>query len=206
MSIRNELLEDILAETSGGSFDPTTGISVERLLDATATDATQFPVGKGISNALQINFGAASGGALEPYTLGADGSLTINEGGLYRIKVALQFGRSGSSGTSELLFRVLTNGVQAGRSVAAKISNANDEQYVENDNWVNIPAGLVITFEVMRDDAGNNSGGLIAYEPTDEGVGTWNNAPSAALRLERCSRRRLGYGTGGGEAAVEVMD
>jgi hypothetical protein len=97
----------------------------------------------------------------------------------------LQFGRSGSSGTSELLFRVLTNGVQAGRSVAAKISNANDEQYFENDNWVNIPAGLVITFEVMRDDAGNNSGGLIAYEPTDEGVGTWNNAPSAALRLER---------------------
>ncbi len=184
----NRLLEDILDATVGGSFDPTTGISVERLLDATATDATQFPSGSGVANSLQINFGAASGGASSPYTLGADGSLTINESGTYRIKVALQFGRTGSSGTSKLLFRVLTDGVQAGRSVAAKISNANDEQYFENDNWVNIPAGLVITFEVMRDDAGVDSGGLLAYEPTDEGVGTWNNAPSAALRLERWTK------------------
>lgn len=168
-----------------GGFNPTTDMLVERLLDATATDLTQNPTGLGIANAIQINFGAAQGGALEPYTLGADGSLTINEAGTYRIKVALQFGRSGAAGVSELLFRVLTNGVQAGRSVAAKLVNSNDEKYFENDNWVNIPAGLVITFEVMRDVVGNNSGGLIAYTPTNEGVGTWNDAPSAALRLER---------------------
>ena len=93
-------------------------------------------------------------------------------------------GRTGASGTSILLFRVLVNGVQAGRSIVTKLGNADEEQYFENDTWIFLPAGAVLTFEVMRDAAGSNFGGLFGFDPTVDGGNEWNDAPSAAIRVE----------------------
>lgn len=167
-----------------GPFDPATDMDIERLFDAESLN-DQLPTGTGIANATQIEFGVAQGGPTEPFTLSAAGALTINETGLYRLKISLQFGRVGSGSTAELFFRVLINGVQAGRSIGVKVANANTERYTENDTWVTIPAGAVLTYEVMRDTSGVDEGGLYTLIPTDEGVGTWNNVPGAALRLER---------------------
>lgn len=172
-------------DPSSGSFSPATDMQIERLFDALSSATEQNPTGTGITNATQIEFGPAQGGVSEAFSLASDGAMIINESGTYRIKIALQFGRTGAAGTSVLFFRVLVNGAQAGRSVGAKLLNSNTLFYFENDNWVNIPAGTEIKFELMRDTSGNNSGGLVAQDPTDEGAGTWIGAPTAALRLER---------------------
>lgn len=184
MSIRNDLLEEILAATSGGGFNPTTDINIERLFDGLSTVASQEPAGVGVANAIQIEFGPAIGTALDPVSMGADGTVVINQAGTYRIKVALQFGRIGSAGVSLLLFRVRVNGVQAGRSIASRISNANEEQYFENDTWLTVPSGVELKFDLMRDSSGNDSGGLFSVIPSPE-AGVWNDAPTAAIRVER---------------------
>ncbi len=165
-------------------FNPTSGITIERLLDGLSVAASQEPTGTGAANAVQIEFGPALNLPTDPVNILSDGTTTINEAGTYRIKVALQFGRVGAAGVSKVLFRVKVNGVQAGRSIAAFISNANEEQYFENDTWLTVPAGTELKFDLMRDAAGNNSGGLFQVTPTAE-AGAWNNAPTAAIRIER---------------------
>ena len=165
-------------------FNPTSGIRIERLLDGISSASTQEPTGTGQANSIQIEFGPNNLAPSDPVNLVGDGTLNINEGGTYRIKVALQFGRSGASGTSKLFFRVRVNGVQAGRSISAFISNANEEQYFENDTWLTVPPGTELKFDLMRDADGNNSGGLFRIQPTPE-AGQWNDAPTAAIRVER---------------------
>lgn len=183
MSIRNELLEGILSATTGG-FNPTTDINLERLFDGVSDTLTQEPAGTGTANAIQIDFGPAFGTGASPVSLLSDGTVNINQAGTYRAKVSLQFGRTGASGTSLLLFRVRVNGAQAGRTIAAKISNSNDEQYFENDTWLTVPAGAELRFDIMRDSSGNDSGGLFGVLPSAD-VNVWNDAPSAAIRIER---------------------
>jgi hypothetical protein len=114
-----------------------------------------------------------------------NGMLTFNTGGLYRIKVVFQFGRTGASGTSEVLFRFLINGVQLGRTVGVKLGNSDDLRYIDIDNWFNVPQGTTLNTQVMRDNSGNNSGGLFQTIPTNEGAGTWSNVPCAVMRVER---------------------
>lgn len=167
-------------------FSPTADISMERLIDGVSLAVAQNPTGTGIAEAVQVEFGAAIGTGSDPVNLLSDGELQINEAGTYRIKLALQFGRTGSSQTSILLFRVTDDaGNQLGRSVAALIDDADTDRYLENDTWLTVPGPVNLRFEVMRDDAGNDSGGLIATVPTNEGAGTWNDAPTAAIRVER---------------------
>lgn len=173
-----------LGLSSSSDFNPTTDLNIERLFDGESVASIQQPTGTGVANAIQIEFGPAFGSGASPVQMGVDGTITINTAGTYRIKVALQFGRTGSAGVSTLLFRVRVNGVQAGRSIAAKIENANAEQYFENDTWLTVPAATELKFDLMRDDDGNNSGGLFAVEPTVE-AGSWSFAPTAAIRFER---------------------
>ena len=164
-----------------GGFDPTTGMVISRILDGVSSTAPQNPAGLGAVNAVQVNFGGAVNTVSDPVMLNSSGVVTINETGTYRIKVALQFGRSGATGTSVLLFRVRVNGVQAGRSIVTKLGNSNDTQYFENDTWITFPAGTLLAFDVMRDPTGSDFGGLFGFT-TATG---WGDAPSAAIRIER---------------------
>lgn len=184
MSIRNELLENILTATTG-SFNPTTDISIERLIEGVSLASDQQPTGLGIANAINVEFGVAQGTGGDPVQMDVNGMLTFNTGGLYRIKVVFQFGRTGGSQTAEVLFRFLVNGVQLGRSVGVKLGNADDLRYIDIDNWFNVPQGATLNTQVMRDNAGNNSGGLFQTIPTNEGAGTWSNVPCAVMRVER---------------------
>lgn len=165
-------------------FNPTTGIAIERLLNATSLAVNQFPTGLGPSNAIQIEFGVAQFGPTDPVQIDVNGSITFNEGGLYRVKIAAQIGRSGAAGVSEVLLRALINGVQAGRTVAAKLENANSLTPYTDEAWLNIPAGVVVTYEMMRDESGNDSGGLVGVDVTVE-PGSWNQDVCAELRIER---------------------
>jgi len=166
-------------------FNPTTDIIIERLIDGVSLASSQEPSTTGFADAINVEFGAAQGTGSDPVELDVNGRATFNEAGLYRIKVVFQFGRTGGAGTSEVLFRFLVDGVQLGRTVGVKLGNADDLRYIDIDNWFNVPVGAVLDTQVMRDDAGNDSGGLFKTIPTDEGVGTWNDVPCAVLRIER---------------------
>lgn len=160
-------------------------IAMERVLEGTSLAVSQQPIGDGTANALMVEFGAAQGSGADPVMIDASGLLTLNEAGLYRVSSFFQFGREGSAGVSLLLFRYLINGSQLGRSVAAKITNANDINYTEITNWFNATSGVTLQVQIMRDPSGNNSGGVFQTAPSDEGVGTWNPSPCAVLRIER---------------------
>lgn len=166
----------------GQEITPASGIAIERLVDGLSAAANQDPTGTGDGNAIQIEFGPAQNTGADPVSLEADGSLNINEAGTYRIKVAFQFGRTGGAGTSELLFRVREKGgAQLGRSISIFLDNANANEYFENDEWLTFNSPISLTYEVMRDAAGNNSGGLASFTPS----GAWNPSASAALRVYR---------------------
>lgn len=173
----------ILTSTGGASgwadpVDQVASMTIERLLDASSTASTQLP--SGLDTPLQIEFGAAQSN--DYVSLSAGGALTINTTGLYRLKVNAEIGRTGGSGTSHIFLRALLNGAQAGRSVAYLVSNASDNKSFTDEAWLDLPAGAVITYEIMRDSAGNDSGGLYAASATTL---AWNDAPTAALRVER---------------------
>jgi hypothetical protein len=170
--------------TDPEQFNPTTSINVERLIDGESVAASQQPSTTGAANAIQIEFGPSINTGSDPIQLGSNGDLTVNTTGTYRIKIALQFGRTGASGTSILIFRVTAGGTQLGRSVSSKHSNADALSYFENDTWVTLDAGTVLKFELMRDAAGSDFGGLFPIVPSAE-AGVWNDAPCAALRVER---------------------
>lgn len=159
-------------------------IVIERIIDNISEAESQEPAGTGVANAIQVEFGVAANTPSDPVNILSDGTLTINETGTYRIKVALQFGRTGASGTSLILFKVDVNDVQAGRSIAARINNPNVLSYFENDTWITLPAGVTLKFFVMRDAQGDDSGGLFKITPTAE-AGSWNDASCAAIRVER---------------------
>ncbi len=217
MSIRNQLLQDILSAIGGGGsviwgsitgtianqtdlaevaktndyddlinkFDPETDIVIERVLEAISLATSQDPTGLGIANAINVEFGAAQFTGSDPVMIDVNGRITFNVAGLYRVKSVFQFGRTGASGTSEVLFRLLVGGVQLGRSVGVKLGNSDDLRYIDIDNWFNVPAGTTMDTQIMRDLSGNNSGGIVQTTPTDEGGGTWEVVPCTIIRVER---------------------
>ena len=167
------------------SFNPSDGMVIERLLEATSLATSQNPTGTGVANAKIIEFGAAQGTNLDDVQIDANGKITFNVAGLMRIKSKFHKGRTGSSGTSLLFLRYLINGTGIGDPISTKLSNADSLDYVEINNWFNVPAGATLEVEVMRDSSGNNSGGLVAISPTNEGTGTWGTAHCASIRVER---------------------
>ncbi len=184
-----ELFTDVSANTAAiaaiPTFNATTDIVIDRVLEAVSLSTSQDPTGLGIANAIQVEFGAAQFTVAEPVMIDVDGLVTFNAAGMYRVKSIFQFGRTGASGTSELLFRLLVDGVQLGRSVGVKLGNSDDLSYIDIDNWFNVPANTTLTTEIMRDNSGNDSGGIFKTTPTNEGAGTWSDVPCTVLRIER---------------------
>lgn len=158
-------------------------VSVERLLDAISLATDQQP--SATNSPIQLEFGAAQFSASDPVSIDALGALTINTAGTYRIKISLAYGRTGGSGTSELYFRALVNGTQAGQSIHAKVGSADVYLPYSDEAWLTLPAATVITYEMIRDSSGSNSGGLFTSNPVTSG---WNDNPCAALRVERLTR------------------
>jgi hypothetical protein len=157
-------------------------IKIERLLDGLSLAASQQP--SGVDLPLQVEFGAAQGTVADPVMLSSEGELTFNQAGTYRIKISVATGRTGGAGVSEIYVRALVNGVQAGQSIHAKVGSSDLFIPYTDEAWLNLPAGVVITYEIVRDSAGNNSGGLFSGSPT---LVDWNDNPCAAIRVERWS-------------------
>lgn len=130
---------------------------------------------------LQIEFGAAQGSGSNPVQLSVAGAITINEDRQYKFRLTLQYGRVAAGGVSLLFVRALINGTQSGNSLETRLDNTN----VNNPTQVSFSRDLVatdvVTFEIVRDSTGNDSGGLFTGSPTL----SWNDAPSASIVISR---------------------
>lgn len=135
-----------------------------------------------LGTALQLTHGAAQKTVSDPVMLSAAGVVTFNQTGFYDIRVKLQFGRTGATGTSELMSRIMLNGTQLGVSASAKIDSPN--LVIPTDSRVvlgQVAAGSVLTVEIIRDSSGANAGGVYAKTSAHG----WNVSPSTLIVVSR---------------------
>ncbi len=166
-------LRDVEPTTAGGAVS----IVIEDALSASSV-LDQQPTALGV--ALQVEFGAAQS---TPYfDLDALGNITCLVADEYSLRVKLTVGRrGGAAGVSQIYTRALVNGVALGNSSHTIIDNPDIEIPFDFEANGSLLAGDILTFEIIRDTDGNNSGGLFAGVPD---VG-WNPSPSARLLLTR---------------------
>jgi hypothetical protein len=156
------------------------GNELEVVLAGSSLAASQEPL---VTNSpITVEFGAASGGINDPVQIDSLGNITFNEAGNYILRIAVHFGRSGSSGTSELRLRSVINGSQIGETVGESITSSSEVKYISVSLQSSQEIGDVLHFELMRDSSGNNSGGLfqLSVNPLD-----WSAAPSARILIQR---------------------
>jgi hypothetical protein len=170
-------------EGGGGSTTPAV-LSGREVLRGTS-EIDQNPVA--VDTPINVTFGAAQGGPSDSVSLTAGGVLQFNEEGLYWIRVSVQYGREGSSGTSWLYFRTLSsldgiNFFQTGRTALVKLENANADITAQNVIMSEPISGLYAKVELMRGSEGNNSGGLLVETPAE---GSWGIAPSAEISIRK---------------------
>ena len=134
----------------------------------------------GLDSALQVKFGAAQKTATDPVMLDALGNITFNQGGIYLFNGYANFERQGSSGgVTVTLFRALLNGVQSGPTKGVELSGTGIMFPYELTLPIQVSAGDVLTWEILRDSSGVDAGGL--YTHTNSGP--WSNVPSADVNI-----------------------
>lgn len=165
-----------LADSAVNAIDGAYEIEVLRAYST----VTQTPTA--LDTPLQVTFGAAQNASTDPVMINAAGLVTFNEAGNYAVRIKLQAGRTGASGTSILLARLLKNGAQYGVPAAAKLITAEDIFPMESRVVFNVAAGDTIAAQIARDSGGTNYGGVFAVTPMTL---AWGAAPSALIVVSR---------------------
>lgn len=178
-AITPEKLREVTTQLADSMLYAATGVKEVEVLRAPSTVA-QAPTA--VDTALQLSFGAAPGAASNPVMINAVGLVTFNTAGNYAVRIKLQAGRTGASGTSILLSRILVNGSQYGSPAATKLVSADVTIPIESRVVINAAAGQTMAVQIMRDSAGTNFGGVYPQTAT---VAAWGIAPSALLVISR---------------------
>ena len=187
-SIQNPTLEDKLIGTDIENENLTKNFTISSVLGLkqigltnvlAAVDTTnQLP--SGLDSPLQVKFGVAQKTATDPVMLDVLGNITFNQGGIYLFNGYANFERQGSSGgVTVTLFRALLNGVQTGPTKCVELSNTGIMFPYELTLPIQVSAGDVLTWEIMRDSSGVNRGGLYIHTNS----GPWSNVPSADVNI-----------------------
>lgn len=172
-------LREVTTQIADSMLYASAGVREVEVLRAAST-AIQAPTA--VNTPLQLTFGAAQGTVSNPVMISAGGLVTFNVAGTYAVRVKLQNGRTGASGTSVLLSRILINGVQAGSPQAVKITSAEETNPTESRVVVAVTAGQTFAVEIMRDSSGTNFGGVY---PLAAAVTAWGTTPSTLLVISR---------------------
>lgn len=178
-AITPEKLREVATQLADSMLYAAAGVKEVEVLRTSSTVA-QAPTA--VDTALQLTFGAAQGAASNPVMINAAGLVTFNAAGSYAVRVKLQAGRTGASGTSILLSRILVNGAQYGSPAATKLVSADVTIPIESRVAINVTAGQTMAVQIMRDSAGANFGGVYPQTAT---VAAWGVAPSALLVISR---------------------
>lgn len=172
-------LREVVTQIADAPIYAAAGVKEVEVLRAAST-AVQAPTA--VDTALQVSFGAAQGSASDPVMINAAGLVTFNAAGNYAVRIKLQNGRTGATGTSILLSRILLNGAQVGSAAAVKMTQTDATTPSESRVVVNPTAGQTFQVQIMRDSAGSNFGGVYPQVAT---VTAWGTAPSALLVISR---------------------
>lgn len=172
-------LREVVTQIADAPIYAAAGVKEVEVLRAAST-ATQAPTA--VDTALQVSFGAAQGSASDPVMINAAGTVTFNAAGNYAIRIKLQNGRTGATGTSILLSRILLNGAQVGSTAAVKMTQTDATTPSESRVVLNPTAGQTFQVQIMRDSTGSNFGGVYPQTAT---VAAWGVAPSALLVISR---------------------
>lgn len=173
--ITPEDLREVTTQIADSMMYAAAGVEEVEVLRAAST-AIQAPTA--VNTPLQVSFGAAQGAPTSPVSISAAGLVTFNVAGNYAVRIKLQNGRVGASGTSVLLSRILTNGAQIGSPQAVKLTSSDSTIPTDSRVVVNAVAGQTFAVEIMRDGSGPNFGGVY---PLVAAVAEWGTAPSALL-------------------------
>ena len=144
------------------------------ILRGFSTSAIQQPPETGI--VIQVWFGAAK--TAPELSLASSGTLTCNVSGTYAIRFKLQFGRSGATGVSHLMTRIMKNGVQFGVTQSTLLSSSDSIIPTDSRVVMELLAGDTVKMELVRDSIGENSGGLYQQAASTPG---WSASPPALL-------------------------
>lgn len=172
-------LREVVTQIADAPIYAAAGVKEVEVLRAAST-ATQAP--SAVDTPLQLSFGAAQGSASDPVMINAAGTVTFNTAGNYAVRIKLQNGRTGATGTSILLSRILLNGAQVGSTAAVKMTQTDATTPSESRVVLNPTAGQTFQVQIMRDSAGSNFGGVYPQTAT---VAAWGVAPSALLVISR---------------------
>lgn len=177
--ITPEKLREVTTQLADSMIYAAAGVKEVELLRASST-ATQAP--SAVDTALQLTFGAAQKSSTDPVMINSAGLVTFNAAGNYAVRIKLQNGRTGATGTSILLSRLLVNGTQVGSAAAVKMTQTDATTPSESRVVINATAGQTFVVQIMRDSAGSNFGGVYPQVAT---VTAWGTAPSALLVISR---------------------
>ena len=172
-------LREVVTQIADAPIYAAAGVKEVEVLRA-ASAVAQAPTA--VDTALQVSFGAAQGSSSDPVMINAAGLVTFNAAGNYAVRIKLQNGRTGATGTSILLSRILLNGTQVGSAAAVKMTQTDATTPSESRVVLNPTAGQTFQVQIMRDSAGSNFGGVYPQVAT---VTAWGTAPSALLVISR---------------------
>lgn len=172
-------VREVFTQMADSALYAAAGVKEVELLRAPSIIA-QAPTA--VDTPLQLVFGAAQKSASDPVMINAAGLVTFNVAGNYAVRVKLQCGRTGATGTSILLSRILLAGTQIGSASCVKLTQTDATTPTESRVIVNATAGQTFAVQIMRDSAGSNFGGVYQQAAT---VTAWGTAPSALLVISR---------------------
>ena len=154
-----------------------TGVIEEEIIRGFSTAASQQP--SALGTAIQVEFGAAQ--STPSLSLSSAGTITCNFRGTYAFRFKLQFGRSGATGISYLMTRILKNGAQFGVSQSTRLSSSDSIIPTDSRVLIDLIAGDTVSVQFIRDSLGVDSGGLF-QQASSHG---WGAAPSALLVVSK---------------------
>lgn len=178
-AITPEGVREVFTQLADSALYAAAGVKEVELLRAPSIIA-QAPTA--VDTPLQLVFGAAQKSASDPVMINAAGLVTFNAAGNYAVRIKLQCGRTGATGTSILLSRLLLSGAQIGSTACVKLTQTDATTPTESRVILNPTAGQTLVVQIMRDSAGSNFGGVYQQAAT---VTAWGTAPSALLVISR---------------------
>lgn len=178
-AITPQVLREVLTQLADSPIYAAAGVKEVEVLRA-ASLVAQAPTA--VDTPLQVAFGAAQGAPADPVMINAAGLVTFNQAGNYAVRVKLQCGRTGASGTSILLSRLVLGGAQLGSAACVKLTQTDATTPTDSRVVMNPTAGQALQVQIMRDSAGSNFGGIYPQAAT---VTSWGTAPSALLVISR---------------------
>lgn len=131
-----------------------------------------------VDTPIQVEFGAAQSNP--DISVDSSGTVTFSTAGSYFMSFFGRLGRTTSAGSAYLGIRFLKNGVQQGATAVERLPDGDITSAFAITLLVEAQAADTLEFELVRDSAGINNGGLQAFTTT---LGTWEDAPSASLFL-----------------------